>query len=55
MDYGGARARQSDLFGTQAPQDVSAIKKRLFKVRSLPGVVDELFNFLFIFIFIVYV
>ncbi|XP_042877132.1 vacuolar protein sorting-associated protein 45-like [Penaeus japonicus] len=36
MDYGGARARQSDLFGTQAPQDVSAIKKRLFK--GLKGV-----------------
>lgn len=36
MDFGGARARQSDLFGTQVPQDVSTIKKRLFK--GLKGV-----------------
>ncbi|KAK4294324.1 hypothetical protein Pmani_033039 [Petrolisthes manimaculis] len=36
MDYGGARARQSDLFGTQTPQDVSSIRKRLFK--GLKGV-----------------
>ena len=34
MDYGGAKARQSDLFGTQL-QDVSAIKKRFFKVSIL--------------------
>lgn len=32
MEYGGARARQSDLFGTHLPQDVSAIRKRFFKV-----------------------
>ncbi|XP_063877398.1 vacuolar protein sorting-associated protein 45-like [Scylla paramamosain] len=36
MDYGGARARQSDLFGTQLPQDVSGIRKRFFK--GLKGV-----------------
>ncbi|MPC67331.1 Vacuolar protein sorting-associated protein 45 [Portunus trituberculatus] len=36
MDFGGARARQSDLFGTQLPQDVSGIRKRFFK--GLKGV-----------------
>lgn len=36
LDYGGARARQSDLFGTQGAQDVASIRKRLFK--GLKGV-----------------
>ncbi|KAK7068417.1 vacuolar protein sorting-associated protein 45 [Halocaridina rubra] len=35
LDYGGARARQSDLFGTGV-QDVASIRKRLFK--GLKGV-----------------
>ncbi|XP_064086038.1 vacuolar protein sorting-associated protein 45-like [Macrobrachium nipponense] len=36
LDFGGAKARQCDLFGTQGVQDVSSIKKRLFK--GLKGV-----------------
>ncbi|CAL4128499.1 unnamed protein product, partial [Meganyctiphanes norvegica] len=36
LDYGGSKSRQSDLFGSQIPQDVSAIKSRLFK--GLKGV-----------------
>ncbi|KAG7154636.1 vacuolar protein sorting-associated protein 45-like [Homarus americanus] len=36
MDFGGAKSRQSDLFGTQVPQNVSTIRKRLFK--GLKGV-----------------
>lgn len=36
LDYGGKKSRQSDLFGSQLPQDVSGIKARLFK--GLKGV-----------------
>ena len=31
LEYGGSQARQSDLFESELPQDVSSIKRRFFK------------------------